>query len=91
MNVEPSTAEDRVLVLAPTGRDALLISRAPAAPQLLHSECHDVLELSTEISAGAGMPSSPKRRCWGTSLQPLLLALQAQPAWSDFPMERYMR
>jgi two-component system cell cycle sensor histidine kinase/response regulator CckA len=83
---EARTREDCILVVAPTGRDALLIGRALAAQQFSYRECCEVVDLSTEITAGAGAAILCEEALLGTSLQPLLLALQAQPAWSDFPM-----
>jgi signal transduction histidine kinase/CheY-like chemotaxis protein len=81
----PSRLEDRVLVLAPTGRDAALIGEmlndeAPCAA------CATVDELASKVEEGAGMAIFAEEALAGVSIQSLLEALTGQPSWSDFPL-----
>jgi signal transduction histidine kinase/ActR/RegA family two-component response regulator len=80
------TSEDRVLVLAPTGRDAALISRMLGKDKLCCHECGTVDEMSLELGNGAGIAVFAEEALIGVTLQPLLAALRQQPPWSDFPL-----
>jgi signal transduction histidine kinase/CheY-like chemotaxis protein len=81
-----SPHEERVLILAPTGRDALLLSKTLSAHGLACHECQSVAELSDELARGAGMALVSEEALLGVSLEAVLKTLQRQPAWSDFPL-----
>jgi len=83
---ESKTAEDCVLVLAPTGRDAALISGMLSNGGLACIICKDVEGLTAGIEAGAGLGLMAEEALIGTSLELLLGVLSQQPAWSDFPL-----
>jgi signal transduction histidine kinase len=78
--------EERVLILAPAGRDALLACQVLNAAGLNCTACHDGGELSAEIDAGAGavILSEEALHAWMT--QELLALLGRQEPWSDLPM-----
>ena len=83
--------EDRVLILAPTGRDAALIARMLSnemlgREKLVCHECATVDEMSLELGNGAGIAVFAEEALIGVTLQPLLSALGQQPPWSDFPL-----
>ncbi len=78
--------EERVLVLAPTGRDASLIAEMLKAESLPCAVCRTVEELGSRIREGAGLALMSEEALIGDSLAPLLHAVAAQPAWSDFPI-----
>ncbi len=79
-------SEDRVLVLAPTGRDAALIARVLGKEKLVCHGCGTVGEMALELASGAGMAVFAEEALVGVSLQPLLAALSQQEPWSDFPL-----
>jgi signal transduction histidine kinase/CheY-like chemotaxis protein len=77
---------ERVLVLAPTGRDSHLISEMLQRDGLLCSSCRNVDELAAEVREGAGLALFAEEALLGVSLQTLVAALDRQPSWSDFPL-----
>jgi signal transduction histidine kinase len=76
----------RVLVLAPTGKDAQLIGQMLHKQALVCQECGSVGELSEEFRTGAGVGVLAEEGLTGVSLEPFLCALEEQPPWSDFPL-----
>jgi signal transduction histidine kinase len=83
---QPDTSAHRVLVLAPTGRDAALISEMLNNGRLACAICRTVDDLAKGIQSGAGLALMAEEALIGVSLEPLLRALSSQPAWSDFPL-----
>ncbi|WP_180539807.1 hybrid sensor histidine kinase/response regulator [Nevskia soli] len=83
---QSDTAAHRVLVLAPTGRDAALISEMLKNGRLACEICRTVDDLARGIESGAGLALVAEEALIGVSLEPLLRALSSQPAWSDFPL-----
>ncbi len=87
MSPEKSHDEQRVLLLTPTGRDALLISRLLKRAGNDVRTCGNAKELCQEILSGAaavvlseeGLPDE-------SSLGVLSECLQNQPSWSDLPV-----
>ncbi len=78
-------AEQRVLVHAPRGRDAQVVSQVLQA-QAMHAEVCDSLEQLTEaLGAGAGIAFVTEESLAGPALAPLAERVAQQPPWSDFP------
>jgi signal transduction histidine kinase len=78
--------ESRILVLAPTGRDAELIAALLAR---LGRHCQvvaDVGELKEQILLGAGAAILTEEALRGEAIRELEAVLKRQPAWSDFPV-----
>jgi two-component system, cell cycle sensor histidine kinase and response regulator CckA len=75
-----------VLVLAPTGRDAVLISEALQRVQLPAEVCPDLEGFAEHLrpDAAAGLLAEEAVPAEATSI--LLGALREQPAWSDIPL-----
>ncbi|HEY0049039.1 MAG TPA: ATP-binding protein [Pyrinomonadaceae bacterium] len=78
--------EERILVLAPTGRDAELSARFLGEAGLTSKICGGIGELCREISENAGAVFLT-----GEALEPETVALltgtlQRQPPWSDIPI-----
>jgi signal transduction histidine kinase/CheY-like chemotaxis protein len=77
--------DQRVLILAPKGRDSEVIG------QLLHDQgresvvCSDVMSLVGHLETGAGTALITEETLRGSHLQALSDWLSAQPTWSDFP------
>src|SRR5262245_8674181 len=75
-----------VLVLAPTGRDAILISETLERAQLRSEICPDVERFAFQLQkdAAAGLLAQEALRAGAAQI--ILKALREQPAWSDFPL-----
>jgi PAS domain S-box-containing protein len=80
--------ESRVLVLAPTGRDAALIAKVLDEAGIEAMPCADATELCRQISAGAGAALLAEEALTDADGQRARLArmLAEQPPWSDLPL-----
>jgi signal transduction histidine kinase len=78
--------EQRVLVLAPTGRDAPLIAGALGRHGFASTVCRDLGCVCREMSEGAGMAVLTEEGLLPDGLSRLAEALRQQPPWSDFPL-----
>ncbi len=82
---DPGIGSERVLVLAPTGRDA------PTATALLRKigieaeACADLTELRVGLGAGAGVAVIAAEAFQREPVEPLVGWVRQQPAWSDLP------
>ena len=81
----PESASELVLILAPTGRDAVAAEQQLRAAGLESAVCGGMTDLVSQLRAGAGIAlvaeeafasENPELREW----------LAAQPPWSDFPL-----
>lgn len=79
-------APDRVLVLAPTGRDAEIMQGRLLAANLPSELCADLDVLLAAISCGAGAAIIAHEALSARSSEALLAALEAQEPWSDLPV-----
>jgi signal transduction histidine kinase len=77
--------EERVLILAPRGRDSVI------AAELLQKNghsvrvCEDLAELVDELETGAGSALITEEALAGTGRDALSAWVAAQPKWSDLP------
>ena len=78
--------DERVLILAPTGRDASLTGKYLAEAGSTVEACAGIEELCEKLSAGAGAALISEEALTPPALQCLVEALGQQPAWSDFPL-----
>jgi signal transduction histidine kinase len=78
--------EQRVLVLAPTGRDDALIAGALGRHGFASTVCRDLGCICREMSEGAGMAVLTEEGLLPDGLSRLAEALRQQPPWSDFPL-----
>ncbi len=78
--------DERVLVLAPTGRDASLTGKYLSEVGVGAEPCARMEELCEKFSAGAGACVISEEALTPEALSCLLEALARQPAWSDFPI-----
>ena len=78
--------EQRILVLAPTGRDAALITAALTRHGLNSMICPDVACVCREMAAGAGMVLIAEEGLLPAELPCLVETLRRQPHWSDLPL-----
>jgi signal transduction histidine kinase/response regulator RpfG family c-di-GMP phosphodiesterase len=78
--------EGRVLILAPRGRDAAVIEQVLARSGTRAMICADLRECVTSLEKGADTAIVTEEALAETDTQALFAWLEAQPAWSDFPL-----
>jgi signal transduction histidine kinase/ActR/RegA family two-component response regulator len=78
--------EERVLMLAPTGRDAPLIAAALRRHGLTSVACRDLHHVCCEIEVGAGTAMLAEEGLRPAEMPVLAEALLRQPPWSDLPL-----
>ncbi len=78
--------DQRILILAPTGRDAGLAARFLADAHLSAFICDSIEELCEQIRAGAGLVFLTEEGLSARALVALTEALRDQPPWSDLPI-----
>ncbi|WP_437751481.1 hybrid sensor histidine kinase/response regulator [Sorangium sp. So ce1389] len=81
-----SSCDERVLVLAPVGRDTPLLCRALDRCQLAPMACCHMAELARAVREGAGAVLLTEEALAPAAMPDLLAALSAQPSWSDLPV-----
>lgn len=84
--LEPDTRDERVLILAPTGRDASLTERYLAEASITAEPCERMEELCAKLLSGAGAALISEEAFTPEALRCLVEALHQQAAWSDFPL-----
>jgi signal transduction histidine kinase/CheY-like chemotaxis protein len=75
-----------VLVLAPTGRDAILISEALGRARLRTEVCADLEEFAAHLQNDAATGLLAQEVLNASSAAILNRTLREQPAWSDIPL-----
>lgn len=78
--------EQRVLVLAPTARDAEICSKLLDEAALPASICADLSSICREIQQGAAAAIIAEEAINRDQFGKLVDTLNGQPAWSDFPL-----
>jgi signal transduction histidine kinase/CheY-like chemotaxis protein len=83
----PTTSghDERILILAPRGRDAEVMSSVLAKDGAACGVIQDFPGLAAAIATGAGMAIVAEEALNGVDLAPLHAWLAAQEPWSDFP------
>jgi len=81
-----STLSGRVLILAPTGRDASLAREALGAAGLSAEVCADIETLCRAMTEEAAAAVIANEALTSTSLKRLSETLSQQPPWSDLPL-----
>ncbi|WP_332659908.1 response regulator [Brevundimonas sp.] len=76
---------ERVLVLAPTGRDAAIAAAILGEAKAPTRICAGLAELLDEMRAGAGMAVLVEEALRDSDLSGLSHWIDGQPSWSDFP------
>src|SRR6185295_19049504 len=82
--IEAPNTRTRVLVLAPTGRDAPAAIEQLKAARLDAVMCASMTELIGKLDEGAGVAVIAEE-AFRTGLAELTRWVQRQPSWSDFP------
>lgn len=83
--------EDRVLLLAPTRRDAEITCEFLEAAGLICIPCANLLELCREVRLGCGAVLVTEEITLSPDIKELIQILETQPAWSDIPLVMLMR
>lgn len=81
-----SKLEERILLLAPTKKDAVAANTLFASAGLTPTLCRDVAEVCSEILTGAAVAILPDEAILGDTGGRLRRLLGEQPPWSDFPL-----
>jgi signal transduction histidine kinase/CheY-like chemotaxis protein len=81
-----SGGSERLLVLAPTGRDALLATDVLRRAGLTAEPCASVADLCAEIERGAGAVLLTEEVLTAPGLRTLAGVIAAQEPWSDLPV-----
>ncbi|WP_449409713.1 ATP-binding protein [Methylobacterium komagatae] len=84
MTTSPATHEERILVLAPRGRDAAVTGQVLVQAGARAEACPDLPRLLDGLAAGAGAALVTEEALEG-DLGDLFAWLDDQPPWSDFP------
>jgi signal transduction histidine kinase/ActR/RegA family two-component response regulator len=90
-NPERGAMENRVLILAPTGRDAILASQILGDTGMLCRACADEADLCREIGEGAAVAILAEEALHPWTVNSLLNALGRQGPWSDLPLIVFTR
>src|SRR4051812_5139058 len=78
--------DERILILAPTGQDALLASSFLSEAGLSTHVCRNMFDLSLKVEAGCGAVVVAEESLNTTSVEVLVNMLARQPSWSDIPI-----
>jgi signal transduction histidine kinase len=81
-----SLNEQRILLLAPTGKDARLSQTFLAEAGLACTACSGIVAMCAELEAGAGVLMITEETLSTEGMCPIQAALARQPAWSDVPI-----
>jgi signal transduction histidine kinase len=81
----PDTAEERLLILAPRGRDAAVVEQVLSKAGTACRICSDLESLRASLDEGAGAALVTEEALAEGDVSGLLEDLARQPPWSDFP------
>ncbi len=82
----PSVLEERVLILAPTGRDATMARKTLTTAGLATHVCSSMADLCRELDRAAGSALIADEALADGAVASLQAALTKAPAWSDLPL-----
>lgn len=89
--IDHNRLEQRVLILAPLGRDAVLTQKVLTDAGIACFVCDDVDALVSELGHGAGVLIMTEEAIAEPDTARLAAILARQPAWSDLPIILAMR
>jgi PAS domain S-box-containing protein len=84
--MRPGASSERAVILAPTGRDALVAAALIKEAGFFADICGDIVALLHDIERGAGLAVIADEAIKTADLRGLTAWLSAQPSWSDFPI-----
>jgi two-component sensor histidine kinase len=77
---------ERILILAPQGRDSEVASKLLQEAGWATLVCSDVARLSEELTKGAGCAVIVEDVIASADISGLAASIHSQPSWSDFPI-----
>jgi signal transduction histidine kinase len=83
---DPRLEEERILVLAPTGKDALTVCSVLRRDSMFAQACRDMPELCREMERGVGALILSEEALDERSFSSFLAAISHQPPWSQVPV-----
>jgi len=78
--------EDRILILAPKGRDAEVVNQVLTGHGRACAVCPDIQALAAEIGHGAGAVLITEEALATADRSELVRRIATQPSWSDLPI-----
>ena len=84
--MRPGPSSERAVILAPTGRDALVAAALIREAGYHANVCDDLPALLHEVEGGAGLAVIADEAIKTADLRGLMSWLNDQPSWSDFPI-----
>ncbi|MCB0213104.1 MAG: PAS domain S-box protein [Anaerolineae bacterium] len=85
MTTSCDRVDERILILAPTGRDGPLATTVLTQTGLSCIICNDLADLLNKLAEGAGALLITEEALQATSAEALIQTLQNQPTWSELP------
>jgi two-component system, cell cycle sensor histidine kinase and response regulator CckA len=82
----PGQSSERVLVVAPTGRDSELLATILLQNGFEAAVCPDMAALAASLQAGGAVAILAEEALSGHASEQLDVTLAAQPSWSDLPI-----
>ncbi len=86
MSSEPRERDDRILVLAPAGRESDIVATVLDKAGLGIDVCADLDDLTTKVDAGAGAVLIAEEALVPPGVWSFGEAIRRQPTWSDLPL-----
>ena len=84
--MKPGASSERAVILAPTGRDSSVAATLIKEAGFYANTCSDLAGLMHEIEGGAGLAVIADEAIKTADLRALVIWLNGQPSWSDFPI-----
>jgi PAS domain S-box-containing protein len=84
--LDPHSRDERILILAPVGRDATMTARYLSGISLATQVCADTQALCREMALGCGLLLLTDEALTPPAMRDLGSALPQQPPWSDIPL-----
>jgi signal transduction histidine kinase len=85
VNASHEKLSERVLILAPQGRDALVAAKILNEAQLVTAVCNDLPQFVRELDLGAGVGVLTDEAVRSADIKDLAVWVNSQASWSDFP------
>ena len=86
MTRRPASEAERVLILAPKGRDAAIAAAILDQGGYPVTVCEDLQQLHQELDQGVGVALMVEEAVQGAGYAPLVGWIESQPPWSDLPI-----
>jgi DNA-binding NtrC family response regulator len=86
MSAKREQIDDRVLIVAPIGRDAQATAQQLAEGDFYCEVCADIDSLHEQLGKGAGVALVTEEALYNAGTDRLKRWVATQPPWSDFPI-----